>query len=195
MYFYNVFLPEEFEGRLWSCTWWEPYGCRDIRCFQWGIRMLKIKNFKSTLSQTSLGNIYYIWFQRNTRTLFVAELVSFVLGLGCLCLVRCGCWVWRSCILVHVLTKIFHSYKRKKRKRKRKQRRVSKKLTVGQWNQEDVGESQPRRWGTTLEDVAENYTYFSLKIRRINLEIRERHLSKIHSAYIYDISKQRHSRK
>ena len=91
---------------------------RDIRCFQWGIRMLKIQNFKSTLSQTSLGNIYHIWFQRNTKTLFVAELVSFVLGVGCLCLVHCGCWVWRSCILVHVSTKIFHSYKRKKRKRK-----------------------------------------------------------------------------
>ena len=59
-----------------------------------------------------------------------------------------------------------------------------KKLTIGRWNQEDVGESQPRRWGTTIEDVAETYTYISLQIRRINLEMRERHLSKIHSAYM-----------
>ena len=78
---------------------------------------------------------------------------------------------------------------KKERKRKRKQRRVLKKLTVGQWIQEDVGESQPRRWGTTIEDVAETYTYFSLQIRRINLEIRERHLSKIHSAYMIHLSK------
>ena len=78
---------------------------------------------------------------------------------------------------------------KKKRKRKRKQRRVLKKLTVGQWNQEDVGESQPRRWGTTIEDVVETYTYFSLQIRRINLEIREKHLSKIHSAYMIYLSK------
>ena len=31
LYFYLMFcLPEEFEGRLWSCTRQDPYGCRDI---------------------------------------------------------------------------------------------------------------------------------------------------------------------
>ena len=44
--------------------------------------------------------------------------------------------------------------------------------------------AKPRRCGATIEDVAETYTYFSLQIRRINLEMRERHLSKIHSAYM-----------
>ena len=44
--------------------------------------MWKMQNCKSTLSQTSLGNIYHIWLQRNTRTLFVAELVFLFQDLG-----------------------------------------------------------------------------------------------------------------
>ena len=54
--------------------------------------------------------------------------------------------------------------------------------------------AKPRRCGATIEDVAETYTYFSLQIRRINLEIREKTF-KQNSQCIYDTSKQKHSRK
>ena len=36
---------------------------------------------------------------------------------------------------------------------------VPKKLTVEQWNQEDVRKVQPREWGTTIEDAAQAYTF------------------------------------
>ena len=45
-----------------------------------------------------------------------------------------------------------------------------KKLTVDeQWNQEDEGQEKPRGWGTTIEEVAQTYTFFS--VMKKNLDI------------------------
>ena len=45
IFFINGFLLEEFEGRLWSCTWRDPYGCKGYKVFSMGDKNVEDTKF------------------------------------------------------------------------------------------------------------------------------------------------------